>query len=59
MPDDIRARVLIGVAGVEDDNDAYDAAIAHARQGMHAAAGIDARVGRAHARKRTTSSRTA
>jgi serine/threonine-protein kinase len=34
LPDDIRARVLIGVAGVEDDNDDYDTAIAHARQGM-------------------------
>ncbi|HET7925352.1 MAG TPA: tetratricopeptide repeat protein, partial [Rhodanobacteraceae bacterium] len=34
LPDDIRARVLIGVAGVEDDNDDYDIAIAHARQGM-------------------------
>jgi serine/threonine-protein kinase len=34
IPDDIKARVLIGVAGVEDDNDDYDIAIAHARQGM-------------------------
>lgn len=34
LPDDIRARVLIGVAGVEDDNDQYDVAIAHAKEGM-------------------------
>ena len=34
LPDDIRARVLIGVAGVEDDNDQYDVAIAHAKDGM-------------------------
>jgi serine/threonine-protein kinase len=34
LPDDIRARVLIGVAGVEDDNDDYDVAIAHAKEGM-------------------------
>ena len=34
LPDDIKARVLIGVAGVEDDSDDYDIAIQHARQGM-------------------------
>src|SRR5262249_16238507 len=34
LPDDIKARVLITIANVEDDNDEYDAAIAHARRGM-------------------------
>jgi len=33
-PRDIRARVLIGIAGIEDDNDAYDIAIRHAEQGL-------------------------
>ena len=34
IPEDVKARVLIGVADVEDDNDAYDAALGHARQGL-------------------------
>ena len=34
IPEDVKARVLIGIAGVEDDSDAYDAAIGHAQQGL-------------------------
>ena len=33
-PKDIRARVLIGIAAIEDDNDAYDAAMDHARDAL-------------------------
>ncbi len=33
VPADVRSRVLIGVASVEDDNGDYDVAIGHAREG--------------------------
>jgi len=34
VPEDVKARALIVVAGVEDDNDAYDVAIGHAQEGL-------------------------
>ena len=53
VPDDVKARVLIGIAAVEMETNAYDAAIEHARRGLallhEAGDGTAASVAKAHA----------